>query len=47
MAGKSINDLFKEGKLAAITFVTSEAAFAVPLEQVLYRKRCKTKPSSK
>lgn len=36
MAGKSIDDLFKEGKLAAITFVTSEAAFAVPLEQVLY-----------
>ena len=36
MAGKSIDDLFKEGKLTAITFVTSEAAFAVPLEQVLY-----------
>lgn len=36
MAGKSIDDLFKEGQLTAITFVTSEAAFAVPLEQVLY-----------
>lgn len=36
MSGKSIDDLFKEGKLAAITFVTSEASFAVPLEQVLY-----------
>lgn len=36
MAGKSIDDLFTEDKLAAITFVTSEAAFAVPLEQVLY-----------
>tara|TARA_R110001592_G_scaffold7126_1_gene40136 strand:- start:2223 stop:3071 length:849 start_codon:yes stop_codon:yes gene_type:complete len=36
MSGKSVDDLFKEEKLAAITFVTSEAAFAVPLEQVLY-----------
>lgn len=36
MAGKSIDDLFKDGKLAAITFVTSDASFAVPLEQVLY-----------
>lgn len=35
-SGKSIDELFKNGKLAAITFVTSEAAFAIPLEQVLY-----------
>jgi hypothetical protein len=35
-SGKSIDELFKDGKLAAITFVTSEAAFAIPLEQVLY-----------
>lgn len=35
-SGKSIDELFKDGKLAAITFVTSEASFAIPLEQVLY-----------
>lgn len=36
MSGKSVDDLFKEEKLAAITFVTSEAGYAIPLEQVLY-----------
>lgn len=35
-SGKSIDELFKEGQLTAITFVTSEASFAIPLEQVLY-----------
>ncbi len=36
MSGKSIDDLFKDGKISTITFATSEASFAVPLEQVLY-----------
>ena len=35
-SGKSIDELFKDGKLATITFVTSDASFAIPLEQVLY-----------
>jgi len=36
MSGKHIDSLFKDGTLAAITFVTADASFAVPLEQVLY-----------
>jgi len=36
MSGKDINSLFKDNKLTAITFVTADASFAVPLEQVLY-----------
>ena len=36
MSGKDINNLFKDNKLTAITFVTADASFAVPLEQVLY-----------
>jgi hypothetical protein len=36
MSGKDINSLFNDRKLAAITFSTAEAAFAIPLEQVLY-----------
>jgi hypothetical protein len=35
-SGKTVDALFKDGKLAAITFATSEASFAIPLEQVLY-----------
>lgn len=34
--GKSVDELFTNGKLTAITFATPEASFAVPLEQVLY-----------
>lgn len=36
MPSKSIDDLFHSGQLSAITFETTEAAFAIPLEQVLY-----------
>ncbi len=36
MSGKTIDNLFQDGKLAAITFTTSDASFAIPLEQVLY-----------
>jgi hypothetical protein len=36
MSGKNIDSLFNDGKLAAITFMTADASFAIPLEQVLY-----------
>ena len=36
MSGKDIKNLFKDQKLAAITFSTVDASFAIPLEQVLY-----------
>jgi len=36
MSGKDVDSLFRDNKLAAITFITAEASFAVPLEQVLY-----------
>ncbi|WP_197482976.1 CZB domain-containing protein, partial [Oleiphilus sp. HI0128] len=36
MSGKNIDSLFHDGTLAAITFMTADAAFAIPLEQVLY-----------
>lgn len=36
MSGKNIDSLFNDGKLAAITFTTADASFAIPLEQVLY-----------
>jgi Chemoreceptor zinc-binding domain len=36
MSGKDIDSLFNSGQLAAITFMTADAAFAIPLEQVLY-----------
>jgi len=36
MPGKDIDSLFNDGQLAAITFTTADASFAVPLEQVLY-----------
>lgn len=36
MSGKDVNQLFNKQKLAAITFTTVDASFAIPLEQVLY-----------
>ena len=36
MPGKDIESLFNDKKLSAITFSTSDASFAIPLEQVLY-----------
>lgn len=36
MSGQLIDDLFTDGQLSAITFDTSEASFAIPLEQILY-----------
>ena len=36
MPGKDIMNLFNDHKLAAITFSTPDASFAIPLEQVLY-----------
>jgi len=36
MSGKDITSLFNDKKLAAITFSTADASFAIPLEQVLY-----------
>jgi len=36
MSGKDIDSLFSDGKLATITFITADASFAVPLEQVMY-----------
>lgn len=36
MPGKIIDDLFIDGQLSAITFETTVASFAIPLEQVLY-----------
>jgi len=36
MSGKDIKNLFSNQKLAAITFSTVDASFAIPLEQVLY-----------
>lgn len=36
MAGKNIDTLFKENKLNVITFSTTDASFAIPLEQILY-----------
>jgi hypothetical protein len=36
MSGKHIDSLFKDDLLPAITFVTADASFAIPLEQVLY-----------
>lgn len=36
MSNSHIDSLFKDNKLSVITFSTNDAAFAIPLEQVLY-----------
>jgi len=36
MTGKNIDTLFKDNQLTVITFSTTDACFAIPLEQVLY-----------
>lgn len=36
MSTSNIDSIFKDNKLAVITFSTNDAAFAIPLEQVLY-----------
>lgn len=36
MSGKDASNLFNDKRLSTITFSTADAAFAIPLEQVLY-----------
>ena len=36
MSNATVNALFKDGKISVITFATNDAAFAIPLDQVLY-----------